>query len=169
MKQKILVVVQEYPQVSETYIKNELDALAERIDHRIARARRRQLSYRSRRPHLVLESSEPAETSSTTEGIRADHHSRPLPDRSRGGRKIAHILRVPTRFGRTRSTFWAATSRRRISGGRRGILCFAVSSAFRSCGKSSSLLDVPEGESARLPSDIDVMRFRDSGPNGPRS
>ena len=29
VKQKILVVVQEYPQVSETYIKNEVDALAE--------------------------------------------------------------------------------------------------------------------------------------------
>ena len=54
MKQRILVNVQEYPQVSETYIKNELDALDETYEAELLSLRPGNCPYRSRRPHLLL-------------------------------------------------------------------------------------------------------------------
>jgi glycosyltransferase involved in cell wall biosynthesis len=54
VKQKILVVVQEYPQVSETYIKNELDALEKSYDLELLALMPGNCPYRSRRPHIVL-------------------------------------------------------------------------------------------------------------------
>jgi hypothetical protein len=72
MKQKILVVVQEYPQVSETYIKNEVDALAERFDLELLALVPGSYPYRSRRPHIVLSPGEPAEHPRLSEGIRSD-------------------------------------------------------------------------------------------------
>ena len=54
MKKKILVVVQEYPQVSETYIKNELDALADNHDLELVTLSPGNYPYRSRRPHILL-------------------------------------------------------------------------------------------------------------------
>jgi glycosyltransferase involved in cell wall biosynthesis len=57
VKQKILVVVQEYPQVSETYIKNELDALDGDYDVELLALTPGNYPYRSRRPHIVLSQS----------------------------------------------------------------------------------------------------------------
>lgn len=54
MKQKVLVVVQEYPQVSETYIKNEVDALEKNYDLELLALAAGSYPYRSRRAHLVL-------------------------------------------------------------------------------------------------------------------
>ena len=53
-RRRIVVFVSTYPQVSETYIKNEVDALA--IDHEIELVTFAPGSYpyRSRRPHIVV-------------------------------------------------------------------------------------------------------------------
>lgn len=53
-KKRVLIVVENYPQISETYIKNEIDTLWESYDVEILAFAPGNHPYRMRRPHLVL-------------------------------------------------------------------------------------------------------------------
>lgn len=54
MSNRILIVVSKYPQISETYIKNEIDELWESHDVEILALNPGNYPYRTRRPHLIL-------------------------------------------------------------------------------------------------------------------
>ncbi len=54
VKRKIIILTQEYPQISETYIKNEIDVLAEEFEVEILAMSAGNFPYRSRRPHIVV-------------------------------------------------------------------------------------------------------------------
>lgn len=54
MRKKIIIIVQEYPQISETYIKNEVDVLAQSYDIEILSLSVGNYPYRTRKPHIVL-------------------------------------------------------------------------------------------------------------------
>ncbi len=54
MRQRIVVFVQTYPQVSETYIKNEVDALARDYEVEVVAFAPGSYPYRTRRPHIVV-------------------------------------------------------------------------------------------------------------------
>lgn len=54
MKRRIVVFVSTYPQISETYIKNEIDALASDHEIEIVAFGAGSYPYRTRRPHLVV-------------------------------------------------------------------------------------------------------------------
>ena len=53
-KKRVLIVMETYPQISETYIKNEIDTLWESYDIEILAFAPGNCPYRTRRPHLVL-------------------------------------------------------------------------------------------------------------------
>jgi len=54
MKRRVVVFVSTYPQISETYIKNEVDALAQTCEVEIVAFAPGNFPYRSRRPHIVV-------------------------------------------------------------------------------------------------------------------
>jgi len=54
VKKRVLIIVQEYPQISETYIKNEIDALWGDYDLQIMSLGAMNYPYRSSRPYIVM-------------------------------------------------------------------------------------------------------------------
>lgn len=53
-KKRILIVVDEYPQISQTYVKNELDELVKHYEIEILALTPGNYPFRSRHPHLVM-------------------------------------------------------------------------------------------------------------------
>jgi glycosyltransferase involved in cell wall biosynthesis len=54
MKRRAVIFVQEYPQLSETYIKNEIDQLWEHYDIQVVSLKAADYPYLSSRPHIML-------------------------------------------------------------------------------------------------------------------
>ena len=166
MKQKILVVVQEYPQVSETYIKNEVDGLAERYDMELLALVAGSYPYRSRRPHLVLSPVNQQNILDYLKGFGPSLHPWPLPDRAScrvqdlGGAQGA--LHDPGALVRRAGRRLAKVNLREVGANPlfRGVLCFP------SCARGSRRR-IARSESAGVNPVIDVLRFRNTAPNGP--
>ena len=167
MKQKILVVVQEYPQVSETYIKNEVDALAERFDLELLALVPGSYPYRSRRPHIVLSPVNQQNILDYLKGfgptIVHGHYLSVLGAVT----KIAHALKVPYTLrahsfdvlgGDLAKANLAAVGSDSLF---RGVLCFPFMRQ-RLIGAG-----LPDAKVLACTPVIDVMRFRDAAPNGP--
>jgi glycosyltransferase involved in cell wall biosynthesis len=167
VKQKILVVVQEYPQVSETYIKNELDALDAAYDVELLALVAGSYPYRSRRPHLVLS---PVNQQNILEYLKGfgpsvihGHYLTVLPAVS----KISEALNVPYTI-RAHSYDVLAGDLAKFnfraigpSSPFRGVLCFPF--------MRQRLIDagIPESKVFACNPVIDVQRFRNAAPNGP--
>jgi len=166
VKRKILVVVQEYPQVSETYIKNEVDGLAEHYDIELLALVPGSYPYRSRRPHIVLS---PVNQQNILEylkgfgpGVIHGHYLTVLPAVSR----ISETLNVP--FTIRAHSFDVlggdlAKANLQVVGANplfRGVLCFPF--------MRQRLIDAGLPEAKVLASNpvIDVLRFRSTAPNG---
>ena len=167
MKKKILVIVQEYPQVSETYIKNEVDALAEGYDLELLAMLPGSYPYRSRRPCVVL-------TQANEQNV-LDYFRRFAPAMIHGHYlammgvvfKIAHGLNVPFTI-RAHSFDVLGPDLARLnlpaivsSDLFRGVLCFPF--------MRQRLIDAgfPDHKVFGCNPVIDVHRFRNRGPNGP--
>ena len=167
MKQKILVVVQEYPQVSETYIKNEVDALAENHDLELLALVPGSYPYRSRRPHIVLSPVNQQNILDYLKGFGPSvihgHYLTVLPAVT----KISETLKVP--FTIRAHSFdvlggdLAKVNLRAVGANPlfRGLLCFPF--------MRRRLIDAGLPEAKVLASNpvIDVLRFRNTAPNGP--
>jgi glycosyltransferase involved in cell wall biosynthesis len=167
VKPKILVVVQEYPQVSETYIKNELDALAEHHDIEILALVAGSYPYRSRRPHLVLSPVNQQNILDYLKGFAPSvihgHYMTVLP----AVLTISQALRVPFTIrahsfdvlgGDLAKMNLAAVGANPLF---RGLLCFPfMRQRFVAAG-------LPQAKVLGCPPVIDVQRFRNEGPNGP--
>jgi glycosyltransferase involved in cell wall biosynthesis len=167
VKQKILVVVQEYPQVSETYIKNELDALEKNYDLELLALAAGSYPYRSRRAHLVLS---PVNQQNILEYLKGfgpsvihGHYMTVLGAVSR----ISQALNVPFTI-RAHSydvlgSELAKINLREVGANPlfRGVLCFPF--------MRQRLVDagLPETKVHACNPVIDVQRFRNTGPNGP--
>lgn len=177
MKRRVVVFVSSYPQVSETYIKNEVDALADAFDVEIVAFQAGSFPYRSRRPHIVIDRANQANVLEYLRQFRPHalhgHYLLQLPSLL----GISKMLGVPftirahsfdvlgdktARQDRARAdqdapSFFAQAAASPLF---RGVLCFPF--------MRERLI------AAGLPADrvfasnpvIDVMRFRDRGPNG---
>jgi glycosyltransferase involved in cell wall biosynthesis len=167
VKRKILVVVQEYPQVSETYIKNEIDALGATYDLELLALVPGSYPYRSRRPHIVLSAVNQQNILDYLRGfgpgVIHGHYLTVLG----AVEKISQALKIPFTI-RAHSFDVLGDDLPRFNlpaVGRnplfRGVLCFPF--------MRQKLID------AGLPAEkvfacnpvIDVLRFRNSAPNGP--
>jgi len=167
MKQKILVVVQEYPQVSETYIKNEIDALAQRFDLELLALVPGSYPYRSRRPHIVLS---PVNQENVLDYLKGfgpivvhGHYLTVLGAVT----KIADALRVPyTIRAHSFDVLGADLAKANLGAVGadplfRGVLCFPF------MRQKLVTAGLPEAKVLACNPVIDVMRFRNPGPNGP--
>ncbi len=167
MKRKVLVVVQEYPQVSETYIKNELDALDRIYDLELLALVPGSFPYRSRRPHIVLS---PVNQQNILDylkgfapGIVHGHYLAVLG----AVLKISQSLNVPFTIrahsfdvlgGDLAKMNLPAVGANPLF---RGVLCFPF--------MRQRLIDagLPEAKVLACNPVVDVLRFRDVAPNGP--
>ena len=95
MKRRIVVFVSSYPQVSETYIKNEVDALAETCEIELVAFQAGSYPYRSRRPHIVITQENSRNVIEYLKGFAPHalhgHYLLQLP----GMLRIAEMLKVP--------------------------------------------------------------------------
>jgi len=177
MKRRVVVFVSSYPQVSETYIKNEVDALASSFDVEIVAFQAGSFPYRSRRPHIVINQENQRNVIEYLRRFKPDalhgHYLLQIPSLL----GISSMLGVPftirahsfdvlgdktQRQDRARAdqdapSFFAQAAASSLF---RGVLCFPF--------MRERLI------AAGLPADrvhacnpvIDVERFRDRGPNG---
>ncbi|CAG0975788.1 hypothetical protein BURK1_01474 [Burkholderiales bacterium] len=177
MKRCIVVLVSSYPQVSETYIKNEVDALAQDYDVELVAFQAGSYPYRTRRPHIVINQENQHNVIEYLRRLRPaalhGHYLIQIPSLL----QIAQLLGVPftirahsfdvlgdrtARQDAARAdpggpTFFERAAQSALF---RGVLCFPF--------MRERLV------AAGLPADrvfacnpvIDVHRFRDRGPNG---
>lgn len=176
MKRRIVVFVSNYPQVSETYIKNEVDALAQDFDIELVTFQAGSYPYRSRRPHIVVTQENQQNVIDYLRGFRPHalhgHYLLQIPSLL----QIAQLLGVP---------FTIRAHSFDVLGAKKGLLDAGATpggpSYFERAAQSTlfrGVLCFPFMRerliAAGLPADrvfacnpvIDVHRFRDRGPNG---
>ena len=167
VKQRILVVVQEYPQVSETYIKNELDALDKSYEVELLTLAPGNYPYRSRRPHILLTQANYQNVLEYLRGFRPSIVHAHYLTIVHPVFQFAQMLNVPFTM-RTHSFDVlgmdpANTDLRAIGSSHlfRGALCFPF--------MRQRLIEagLPEQKVVACNPVIDVLRFENSAPNGP--
>lgn len=175
MKRRIVVFVSSYPQVSETYIKNEVDALAETCEIELVAFQAGSYPYRSRRPHIVINQENSRNVLEYLKGFAPHalhgHYLLQLP----GMLRIAEMLKVPfTIRAHSFDVLGDKTARQDAMRGEgdgmfvraaqspyfRGVLCFPF---MRDRLVAAGL---PADRVFPCPPVLDVHRFRDRGPNG---
>ncbi len=176
MKRRIVIFVSNYPQVSETYIKNEIDALAETCEIELVAFAAGSYPYRSRRPHIVITQENGRNVLEYLKGFAPHalhgHYLLQLPDLI----GLANMLKVPftvrahsfdvlgnqiaeqDAMSRETENMFVRAAR---SPHFRGVLCFPF---MRDRLVAAGL---PADRVFPCPPVIDVQRFRDRGPNGP--
>lgn len=167
MKQKVLVVVQEYPQVSETYIKNELDALDEHFDLELLAMLPGSYPYRSRRPHIVLSQNNRENVQEYLKqfdpGIIHGHYLALLGVVFQVARKFNVPFTIRAHSFDVLGPDLPKMNVPEIASSPlfRGVLCFPF--------MRQRLIDAgfPERKVLACNPVIDVQRFRNRGPNGP--
>ncbi|HEY8242222.1 MAG: glycosyltransferase [Vicinamibacteria bacterium] len=177
MKRRVVVFVSSYPQVSETYIKNEIDALASSFDVEIVSFQPGSFPYRSRRPHIVATAENQHNVVEYLRRFKPDalhgHYLVQLPNLL----GISQILGVPftvrahsfdvlgirtapherTRADHDALSFIAQAAASPLF---RGVLCFPF------MRERMIAAGMPADRVFACNPIIDVERFRDRGPNG---
>ena len=167
---RVLVVVQEYPQISETYIKNELDALDERFELELLALLPGSYPYRSRRAHIVLSQANQLNVLEYLKrfapGIIHGHYLAVLPAVVRISErlKVPFTIRAHSFDALDLDSAKSAQLNLRAIGSNplfRGVLCFPF--------VRQRLVDagLPETKVLACNPIIDVVRFRNREPNGP--
>jgi glycosyltransferase involved in cell wall biosynthesis len=173
MKRRIVIFVSTYPQVSETYIKNEVDALWNDYEIEIVAFAAGSYPYRTRRPHIVVTKENQHNVLEYLRAFRPHqlhaHYLVQLPQLT----AIAQLLQVPFTvrahsFDVLGGSLASGAGQKTVAGLSqagtsplcRGVLCFPF--------MRERLI------AAGLPADkviacnpvIDVLRFQDTSPNG---
>lgn len=177
MRRRVVVFVANYPQVSETYVKNEVDALAADHDVELVAYQPGSYPYRSRRPHIVV--------TQENRGNVLDYLTRFRPDVLHGHylTLLPGLLEVSQHLG---VPFTVRAHSFDVLGARQGLAERAgrdpaVEASFARAARSPlfrGVLCYPFARdrlvAAGLPADrviacnpvVDVHRFRNRGPNG---
>ena len=176
MKRRIVVFVQTYPQVSETYIKNEIDGLAGDHEVEIVAFAPGSYPYRTRQPHIVVTNENQGNVLDYLKRFRPHalhaHYLIRLPQVL----SISQHLQVPftvrahsfdvlenaaTRHDHRRTTGWQASLPQAAQSPLfLGVLCFPF------MRERLIAAGLPAGKVIACNPIIDVQRFRDAGPNG---
>ena len=174
MKRRIVVFAATYPQISETYIKNEVDALAADFDVEIVTFAAGSYPYRTRRPHVVVTKENQHNVLEYLRRFKPDalhaHYLIQLPQLL----GISQRLQVPFTVrahsfdilgpSLDRQNAAASGASALVQAGRspwfRGVLCFPF------MRERLIAAGLPPDKVVACNPVIDVQRFRDSGPNG---
>jgi glycosyltransferase involved in cell wall biosynthesis len=166
-KKRVLVLVDEYPQISQTYIKNELDVLYKDYDVEIVSRQPGNYPFRSRQPHIVLTQNNAPNVMSYLKRFAPDvihaHYAIMIPT----ALQFAEILKVPFTIRAHSFDVIRPETRAQIHWGKlgqhplfKGIVVFPF--------VARSLIDagLPEEKVVSCPPIVDVQRFRNLDPNG---
>jgi len=173
MKKRIVIFVSTYPQVSETYIKNEIDALWSDYEIELVAFAAGSYPYRTRRPHLVVTKENQHNVLEYLRAFRPHqlhaHYLVQLPQLV----AIAQLLQVPFTV---RAHSFDVLGKSSASGAMqptdpvlsqagsspllRGVLCFPF------MRERLIAAGLPPDKVIACNPIVDVQRFRDTGPNG---
>ena len=176
MKRRIAVFVRAYPQISETYVKNEIDALASEYEIEIVAFGAGSYPYRTRRPHLVVTQDNQRNILEYLRKFRPDalhaHYLTHLPQVFNLSQQLQVPFTVRAHSFDILGNSLASYDTRRATAGQaslaqagqsplfRGLLCFPFMRE-RLIGAG-----LPPSKVIACNPVIDVQRFRNTEPNG---